>query len=354
MESSDRSAVLGAMAWVWPALAVLGPAFVYFGLTRTLFDAIGPDEAARATLDGVLQPNSGNLLLAEFPGRMSYTLSTFVLFAAAFVGMAYTVIALYLRRGAGWAGAALLTALIAGVFTFVGDEKITAEIADGGYPLIGWLGNVVNAESESIGETLRAVVVTVPMATLPTGQAAIGDATIDQIMWLTASAAAIGLAATGALLIRFAEIAWSPPEPAEDEAEDLRQRWAALRNTLLFGAVILTLAVVATSAYYAWPQTLLTPESAALMRPIAASATGFWGTLYTLILISTSLPAILALNAAIEAEARLQEATPERRKKWRADNMLQLNPQQAISGVLATAAPLITSPLLAALPEIFK
>ncbi|MEO0819458.1 MAG: hypothetical protein AAF074_03435 [Pseudomonadota bacterium] len=344
--NSDEQAAARRRALLWPALAVLGPLIVYFVLTPIVFHAIGPHEKARALL--ALKPLDGNLLAAELPQRLSYTLATLVLFAASLTGIAYAVATLFHRRGPGMAAIAFLAALIAGTVGFVGDEQVTADIKAGGYALLAWLDPIVNSGRESVGETLRAVVVTGPLATLPKGQQALGPETRDQMLWLTAMAAAMGLAATGALLVRFAEIAWSDPDKAHDRPEDLRQRWAALRNTLLLGAIILTLAVLATRAYYAWPLSMLDEASATLLGPIASTAAGFWGTIYTLVLLSAALPAVIALHTEIDAEARLREPVSAKRVKWREDNMLKLYPPEAISAALATAAPLIASPAVTA------
>ena len=159
-----------------------------------------------------------------------------------------------------------------------------------------------------------------------------------------------GLAAVGAMMFRFADIALGPPGDVKS-VEDLRARGDALREGLAVGSAILTSATVATYFYYHYPLSIMTEASAKIFAPLSALGALRWGAVYATILIAASAPAIAAQildgrrlgGAGADADA----ASWLNKDAW-ADRL------KALGAVLALIAPAAATPVLEVLAELFK
>ena len=172
---------------------------------------------------------------------------------------------------------------------------------------------------------------------------------LDAAFELAAITAALGIAALVALVFRFALLAWSePPEKTAGREARLRSRWRGFRFALILAAVSLTVSVVATRAFYSWPLTLLTGDSAEAYAATSAAAAGFWGTLFTLFLVAAAAPAALSIWRDIDRAAGSAK-DPVARDKWLNDERLTLKIPEGIGAALAAAAPLLASPTIDAI-----
>ncbi|MEM6421411.1 MAG: hypothetical protein AAF698_02400 [Pseudomonadota bacterium] len=349
---------------IWPLLAILAPLFVYTMLVGGVLDGLAPDreriDALALTLDLGAPTTAPSEDAAppvpvharELTARLAFGLACLVFLVVAIASILYGAIAVGGRRGV-WAGVMLLVVgFVVGLRVFVSDSGIAPEFAaDGSLAWMAGLKSLFGGFSPAIQDGMRALIVT------ETREAAVAaglvPATVDaQMIMLAAMVPAIGTAATAALVLRFAEIAlWATED--EDEVDDLRARWTALRTTLLLGATVLTLATVGSREFYAWPVSMLSPAPAAALGPIANTGGALWGTLFTLLLVSTAVPAFLALHLEIEGKLDREAMDKPTRKAWRERHGLMLAPAQALSGVFAAATPLLATPALDALTTLF-
>ncbi len=285
-------------------------------------------------------------LLVEFPSRMDYAMGTVVLMVVATVALLYASIAFWHRHGRVIGLLVLATSCLTGLAVFAADEHIAAQLEGHDWWAVQAFASLFNAPSDSIGETMRHVAVTAVLDAsgdqLPEGQL------IDNLLVLAALGGSVGVAGVTALALMFAEIAWRGPSNT-GSPEKLRRRWRVFRTILLLSALILTLSVAANHAFYHWPLAFLEPEFAKKYGEVSSAAAGFWGTLYTLILFSAAVPTVIALHLDIDATAREHSKLPARQAKWRKLHDLVLAPREAFSGMVATAAPLLTSPAIDAI-----
>ena len=100
------------------------------------------------------------------------------------------------------------------------------------------------------------------------------------------------LAAAAALIARFVDLTLG--DGRWDGANDIPARGLALRETILFAGVLLTLATVATYFYYHYPLVLMEEASAATHRKFSEMASVRWGAIYSTVMITASSPAIAA------------------------------------------------------------
>lgn len=356
------------LAPVWPVLAMAGPLVLYSVLLGGLLDGLAPaptkiDDFDLA-VDTTTPAQSAAAAIAakrtlptpvvarELTARLEFGLAVLVFIIAAVASIAYAAAAIAARRGVVAGAGVLAIACFFGVMVFVSDTGVAVEIEAGGRlawltPLKPLLGNF----SPGIQDDIRALVVTEARAAAE----AAGLFSPDvgwHVVWLAALTSGIGVAATTALVLRFAEIAlWAMED--EDEIDGLRERWRALRTTLIFGAVVLTLATIGTRVFYQWPVAMLDAPSAAALSAIAHTGAALWGTLFTLLLITTALPALMALHLEIDAAADGHAIDHGGRKSWREKHGLLLAPSQALSGALAAATPLLATPALEGLAMLF-
>ncbi|MEM6973487.1 MAG: hypothetical protein AAF577_11840 [Pseudomonadota bacterium] len=351
------------MAPVWPVLCILGPLFLYAVLLGAMLDGLAPSDERIAAFtftvdlpetvprDGTkAEPPRAPMIARELSARLEYGLVLLVLTIAAIATIAYCAAAVAARQGwragAGMVGFAFGLALI----VFSSDSGIAAEMVPGGrLASIAWLDDWFGFFAPGIQNDLRALIVNAPLGA---ASEALDDDAVWHALLLAGLVSAIGVAATTALVFRFAEIAMTA-RADDGEVEGLTERWGALRTTLLLGGVVLTLSVIGTRSFYQWPVAMLDPASAAALTPIAATGAGMWGTLFTLLLIAGALPALMALHLEIEATADGHAIGLEGRRKWREEHGLFLAPRTALSGAFAAAAPLIATPALEGLTILF-
>ncbi|MEM9782122.1 MAG: hypothetical protein AAF899_06570 [Pseudomonadota bacterium] len=337
-------------AATWPALAFAGPLFTHLVLFNLVFGGLGPEIA-----DFRVKPPAAFAPGPETVARLTYALACAVFFLAAVPAFVYAIVTIANRRGRPAGYAVAVFALLVGLVTFTSDEWVGDHVEAGtGFGWLAWLSELVNSNRVSIGESLRNAVVEVPRMQVG---AVLDPDREEHFMLIGALAGGVGTATTSALVLRFAEIAWpdriGPELAGAAEVEDLHRRWQALRTTLLFGGLVLTLAVVATRSFYAWPLTFLDDDSVTLLTPIATFGSGFWGTLYTLTLVTAAMPVAIALNTRIAAVAADHVGpSVDDQRAWREANRLLLYPREVLSGVLAAATPLLASPAIEGLGRV--
>lgn len=337
--------------WIYSVLCVLLPLALYHGIFRMVLDGLQPSRRELAELEFV--PTDQPPVLTELPARLDYGLLSALFITAALVSSVYVLVAMWRSRGPRLTCAALGLAMVFGLVVFLADDHIERLIQANGWEMLAYL---VGASDTSIGETMRYAATTVVLAGVGHSGVAPDSEMQNAIMWLAAITAAIGVFAVTLMTLRFAEIAWRPA--GEQTAQTLRRRWTSFRTVLVFAAIVLTLSVATNKAFYNWPLGLLEEEFRKSYSAITGAAIGFWGTLYTMILISVAGPALLSLALDINrtSETAAREAPPEEPTTpaaWRSTHGLVLAPREALSGMLAVAAPLLTSPAMDALGAAF-
>lgn len=100
------------------------------------------------------------------------------------------------------------------------------------------------------------------------------------------------VAAASALVSRFVDLTLG--DGRWDGANDIPARGLALRETIMFAGVLLTLATVATYFYYHYPLVLMEDDSARIHRRFSEMASVRWGAIYSTVMITASSPAIAA------------------------------------------------------------
>ena len=100
------------------------------------------------------------------------------------------------------------------------------------------------------------------------------------------------LTAATALIARFVDLTLG--DGRWDGEIDIPKRGVALRETILFAGVLLTLATVATYFYYHYPLILMEEASAITHRRFSEIASIRWGAIYSTVMITAASPAIAA------------------------------------------------------------
>lgn len=361
------------------ALCVILPLLIYFQVLPLVLDGLVNDFRTISNLDLEAAPESQ--LTGDFETRMQYGLGAALVILLAIAALTHALVTFWRRRGPLLALAAFVVSVIGGGATYLSDEHVERRLKDSGSGIARAVDQLLNCDDqpvwstmrglayegqtkvdvgiartvcdrETIGEKMRSLGIDRVLRTVRSGPAPPEPATLDAIMELAAVTAAFGVAGLLALTLRFAELAWrGPPGSGKvpGHAARLRARWRGFRTTLLLAALVLTVSVVANREFYQWPLTLLTRDSAEAYGPTSAAAAAFWGTLYTLILLSVAVPAALALYYDISEAAHRVSDDPEAQTKWLKANDLALNLPEGVSGALAAAAPLFASPLIDAI-----
>ncbi len=169
---------------------------------------------------------------------------------------------------------------------------------------------------------------------------------VGQIVSLVSVSEAFGVAAIVALVLRFADIAFDPvPENVTEDT--LRRRVIAFRNALIISGLLLALSVASAHSFYHYPVSLLEPEAAKEFKIFASTAAGFFGAMYSGILLVVAMPSYLAISSDAAALADSKAGnSPAVREEWMETEGLKLAPKQAFTSLLAMAAPLLTGPAL--------
>jgi hypothetical protein len=154
---------------------------------------------------------------------------------------------------------------------------------------------------------------------------------------------ALGFAAVGALVALFAEIALGPVDDRLTVA-GLRQRQTRLRNAVMAGGVVLTVATAATYQFYHLPVALIAEPYGEHYARLASLAATHWGTIYTCTLITASAPA--AFSVLADTMAAAHRADPDNTHKWTADNDLAIAPMGSLRAATAILAPLASGPVI--------
>ncbi|MEM1299854.1 MAG: hypothetical protein AAGH68_11305 [Pseudomonadota bacterium] len=353
MMQTTTAPVTGAprQTWIFSLLCILLPLGLYFGIFWLVLHNLQPTKAELSALEFV--PTNQPAILTELPARLDYGLLCALFILAALASTVYVLVVMRQSLGARLTLAALGLAASFGVVVFLADDHIEQLLRANG---LAMLASLVGVSDTSIGESLRYAATAAVLEGVSHSGVAPDTKRVHDIYLLAAITAAIGVFSVTLMALRFAEVAWRPTGP--QDARALRQRWRSFRTVLVFAAIVLTLSVATNKAFYNWPLGLLEEKFREAYGAITGAAIGFWGTLYTMILISVAGPALLSLALDIDrvSEAAARDAPPEKKTTpaaWRKAHGLVLAPREALSGMLAVAAPLLTSPAMDALGAAF-
>lgn len=129
---------------------------------------------------------------------------------------------------------------------------------------------------------------------------------------------------------------------------NLAGQMKCLRNVLFSGTGMLVAAVLSLGSWLRWPAALVTDQTA--QRAILDWATGltlFWGSTFTLILLTTYIPATLCLQARAH-KLCLQQYSDypiSVQERWLESRGLAIGQKMQIATILAIAGPLLTGAL---------
>jgi hypothetical protein len=135
--------------------------------------------------------------------------------------------------------------------------------------------------------------------------------------------------------------------PEERTVECLRQRMVDLQLITLAAAALLVLTVIGQRILLAWPQGLLQPDIAKQFALLANGFTTHSGVSATVLIACIVLPSILSLKDDIKlAAAAATNDGRMRERDWLKKNQLEFAPASVVTTALATAAPMLTGPLV--------
>lgn len=313
-KASPARSALALASFAFPA-AVYFAAFWLIG-GRRLF----PGDVTAEALGLAFREKSPAMLAADLAAREAFLISSTAMLIISVSALGYALAAIHSSRGRGPAVLAALAAALIG----------TAALANE--------GNII-----------RDVMVERPLR----DAAVFGAEGLRRGLALFVSLNTfVGLAAVGAMMARFADLAWGPETGVSDRRE-IGARAAAIREAIYFGSAILTVATVTTYFFYHYPLAVMTEASEAAYRPISGIGALRWGASYTAVLAAASIPAVAALiadrRAAVEAGVIADEegSTLFDRKAW-ADRA------KAIGVVATVIAPAVATPLLEIIGPLLK
>lgn len=321
--------------WLFPAAVIALPAaaafaLAYFvGLFLPAFATI--DTYALTGLDGAAKG------AADISARLAYSVAALLVIAASLGGIAFGLLSL--AGAVGWRITKWVAAF--GVVFGLGAFSINANACKQG--MVPWGGltcglNFGGANDERTGLFMHKVAVDHVLKQIG------APADDGPIFVLTAATTMAAGAAVAVLAIALA--AQARTGAPEGPLSDLRRRRREVQRLLLCGALILTLAVAATRAFYHWPLGMLDKESEAMWSPVVSAATGYWGLFYSLILASAVGPAALSLRRDVQGFARAARIPAGEWRDWTERVGLRLAPRDAVFSILAAAAPVISGPAM--------
>jgi hypothetical protein len=281
----------------------------------------------------------GEVLRAGIEARYRFGLAIAGFLVAAGVGLLLGIATLAQRGRPAWA--------LAGALFLVG-----LAVGDRGQwnsPIRGMV-----ADCEAIAADTPAGLCPLDRAAATVPQDPIFDAaTLASARSLVSIASTFGMGSTGGLLACLAVFAW-PDRRSRPPAAELRKRRQSFALVLGAAAVMLSFAVATIHAFYHWSSALVWPPLGAELSALASTGAGYWGFLFTAILIlaASSSALAIALDVARAADARHPcdaAAAAKARQEWLAHNDLAFQPGRGLAGLVMAAGPLATSPLLDAL-----
>ena len=332
----------------WALLGLVAPFLAYFLIFAAILDPVVPDPSMGDAIYG-----DDDALLTfqkEFPARINLGLTTTILASVCVAGFALAIAKLCQRRGKWMACAAAVFALTCGVTSFYANDYNSALIADRMAALPGMCGPDVVDCKTTVGERVRhltfksMVQTTVKTPALNHGQTA--------AEWVTAISALVGVTATVALILLLADVAIGA-SGRETEARELRARWRIYRLVLGFAAFIFALSVVVVRGFYRWPLQIMDDAVAKANTALVDAAVQFWGVLFTLVLIFAALPGFLAIQIDVNRAAATGRTRPKEQQEWKVAEGLNVVTRDAFGGILAVLTPVLTSPVLDALGQVF-
>ncbi|MEL7464494.1 MAG: hypothetical protein AAFN79_10530 [Pseudomonadota bacterium] len=302
------------------AACIAFPAFVYaVAFWQIAGRRLVPGELTTADLGIAFVERSPASLAADLAARETYLIASVAMLLIAVISFGYALGAIRRSRGT-------TVMAVAGLFAVI-------------------VGGVALAYQ---GNPLRDLVVEAPLdAASPWG----AEAMREGMRLFVSINTFLGLAAVGAMMIRFADLALGSPNGADDPAEGA-DRGGELREALVVGSAILTSATVATYFYYHYPLALMTEASAKAFAPLSALGSLRWGAAYAAILAAAAAPAVAALVAE-------RKASPQRQAGDRADTGW-MNAEawsariKAFGALLAIIAPAVATPILEVLAPLLK
>ncbi len=307
--------------YVLPLAVLVVPGITYAFLTEYIFAAMTPSVGLQlkflSGLNNAEAAPSLAVLGADLKARYAFGLATSAFSVCALVALFLAIWRLAERWGRPLATAALAGCLLAGVaFASLAIHPLRALVSESALQQVG------NLNAQHLNDIA------------------------GQIVGLVTLSEAVGVAAIVVLVLRFADIAFEPT-PKNITEDSLRRRVVAFRNTLIISGLLLALSVASAHAFYHYPVSLLTPEAANEFKTLASTAAGFFGAMYSGILLVTAMPSYLAVSsdAAVLADTKTDRSHASR-EEWMETEGLKLAPRQAFTSLLAMAAPLLTGPAL--------
>ncbi len=153
------------------------------------------------------------------------------------------------------------------------------------------------------------------------------------------------LAAVTPMLLLLATCAVLEPDGLDGQPalRVLQDRMRRLKRLLNFASALLVAGMLNMSLWLRWPGAL-TADGGAASVPVTDAVTFFWGTVFTLVIISLYVPASMRLNRRATA---LLERYPEAKgsardtAEWLERHGLSLTPTQQLPQVMAMLAPML-------------
>ncbi len=291
----------------------------------------GDDVITALKITETIQLNEARLL-AETPAQIQYAFASLLVIVAAFCGFLYAFFAAPRRLRP----AVVAMCLLLGCAIFVSDETANAWLVGLKMFPVSQLAEQLISAKFSAGELMRLIAVDHVLERLNASDGA------HKFAWLAAITATLGMIGVTALATNLAILAW----PVTKGAGALRRRKQALQMTLAFSAAVMTLSVAANRAFYHWPASMLDETAAKAYGDMVSMASGYWGLVYTMALIAAVTPAVLSHRRDVYRMAERKAESKQKIGKWIDDENLRFAPRDGFGAALATAAPILTSPVL--------
>lgn len=329
--------------YVWSCISAGGAVAVYFLLFEQIVTPLNPDPALLDALTPEFPWTSekpaeaAKATAAAVAARYAFVLPSVLVVIAALAALATSIFAVLPHYGPAAQRLGIGAAVGGGVLGHLYQHSNT-------------LRSVVADCPPVPGVALEALTCPLNVAARQTGDLGF-PITAEHVAHLSMTVDISATLATAALLasaVSFFFIARSARNDAELSVRELRTRRRTLAVTLAAGGVLLAVAVATTHGFYHIAASMMTEAAAKPFLSLASSGAGYWGAIYSTLLVTLALPAILSLQRDGERAARhvKGEDDLEAQRKWREAEGLTFRFNEKLGSSLAALAPLLTAPAL--------